>query len=312
MNQVVMPPVLAGCIVSCGALLVVAGAGKLYRGARGRGGATAVWRVLRTPRRWWRRADLAAGGLECAVGVLVCSGGHPVLGGAGLAALASVFCALLGYLRVKRIPGGCGCLGWRPAQETAPETITWRAMARSGLVLGAGIAEVSVRPRVAGGFHQAWFTAGILAGGSVLAVLSVRTPVRTPVCRRPLWRGRRATLRALAGHETFAVMAASAGPFGAVARYRRAGCTDEFWFAAAGPGRRPVVFQVSQAVPGGRMAVHASLRDGQTPLTAWPARAVSVPEWPVPGLLGSARPRPRDHDGHRATGGKSDEIPAGA
>jgi len=115
-NQVT-PPLLAGCVVSCGAVLAVAGAGKLYRGGRGRGGGTAVQRVLRMPPRRWRRAELAAGALECPAGILVGSGTHPVLGGAGLAALASVFCALLGLhtreagsrrLRLSQLASGAG------------------------------------------------------------------------------------------------------------------------------------------------------------------------------------------------------------
>jgi len=75
----------------------------------------------------------------------------------------------------------------------------------------------------------------------------------------------------------FAAMAASAGPFEPVARYRQAGCTDEFWFTAvAGTGREAVVFQVHQAMPGARLAVHASLRDTRTPGTSRPARAITV------------------------------------
>jgi len=75
----------------------------------------------------------------------------------------------------------------------------------------------------------------------------------------------------------FAAMAASAGPFEPVARYRRTGCTDEFWFTAVtGSGSQAVVFQVHQAVPGARLAVHTSLRDTRTPETSWPARAITV------------------------------------
>ena len=249
----------------------MAGAGKLYRGARDLDGGTAIRRALRMPRRRWRRAELAAGGLECATGLLVCSRTHPALGGAGMAALASVFCVLLGYLRIKRVPGGCGCIRWRPARETTPETVTWRAMARGGMLFGAGIADAIIPADVTGASHRAWFAAGILAGGTVLVLLSASMPVLTPVCRRPLWRPMRATLRALAGHEIFAAMAASAGPFGPVARYRRTGCTDEFWFPpAAAQGSQAVVFRVSRTAPGGRLAVHASLRDGRTPDLAGP------------------------------------------
>ena len=109
----------------------------------------------------------------------------------------------------------------------------------------------------------------------------MRMPVRARICRRPLRQiGVRATLRVLAGHEMFAAMTASAGPFGPVARYRRTGCTDEFWFSAAAGQGQAVVFQVSHAAPSGRLAVHVSLRDGRTPGSTWPARAVSVQDLP--------------------------------
>jgi hypothetical protein len=269
--------IISGCAVSCGAVLVVAGASKLYRGIRGLEDMTAVRRALRMPRRQWRLFQLAAGGVECLTGVLVCSGMLPVPGGAALAALGAVFCALLAYVLVKQVPGGCGCIRWRAAPGTAAEALTWRAMARSGMLLGAGIAYLVVSADAANGTRRLWFGVGVAAGGTVLALLSVPMPVRTPICRRPLWRQTRTTLRALASHETFAAMAASAGPFQPVARYRRTGCTDEFWFTAlTGRGGQAVVFRVHQAVPGARLAVHASLRDDWTPGTNRPIRAITV------------------------------------
>jgi hypothetical protein len=271
--------IITGCAVSCGAVLVVAGVSKLYRRARGADGATAMSRALRMSRRRWGRAELTVGAAELAVGVLVCSGASPMLGGAGLALFGAVFCVLLGYVRVKRIPGDCGCIRWHPAPETAPEPATWRSIVRSGMLLCAGIIDVVVSADAARAPYPAWFGGGLLAGGTVLMLLSMRVPVRTPICRRPLRHRMRATLRVLAGHEMFAAMTASAGPFGPVARYRRAGCTDEFWFPAAGQGQA-VVFQVSHAAPGGRLAVHVSLRDGRTPGSTWPARAVSVQDLP--------------------------------
>jgi hypothetical protein len=302
-NQVTSS-IVAGWVVSCGAVLIVAGGGKLYRGARDLDGGTAIGRVLRMPRRQARRAELAVGGLECATGMLVCSRTHPALGGAGLAALASVFCVLLGYMRIKRVPGGCGCIRWRPAQETTPQAVTWRAMARGGMLVGAGIAEAIIPADVTGAWHRAWFAAGIVAGGTVLVLLSVPMPVRTPVCRRPLWRPMRATLRTLAGHEMFAAMAASAGPFGPVARYRRTGCTDEFWFTpAAARGSQAVVFRVSRTAPAGRLAVHASRRDGRTPETTWPARAVGVPHLPDASQPRSAARRHISQEGSLVTEG---------
>ena len=275
-NQVI-ESVISGCAVSCGAFLVVAGASKLHRAVRTLDDMTAIRRALRMPRRPWRLTVLAAGGVECVTGVLVCSGAYPLLGGAGMAALGAVFCILLAYVLVKQIPGGCGCIRWRTAPETAAEAVTWRAMARSGMLLGVGIASMIASADAANAPRGDWFGGGVAASGTVLVLLSMHMPVRTPVCRRPLWRRTRTTLRILASHEVFAAMAASAGPFKPVARYRRTGCTDEFWFTAVtGQDSQAVIFQVHQAVPGARLAVHASLRDARTLGTDWPTRAITV------------------------------------
>jgi hypothetical protein len=311
-NQVTSS-IVAGWVVSCGVVLVVAGASKLYRGARDLDGGAAIWRLLRMPRRQWRRAELAAGGLECATGMLVCSGANPALGGVSMAALASVFCVLLGYMRVKRVRGDCGCIRWRPAPETTPEAITWRAMARSTMLFGAGIAAAIVPADVTSASGRAWFAAGILAGGTVLTLLSVRMPMRTPVCRRPFGHRTRATLNTLAGHEIFAAMAASAGPFEPVAWYRRTGCTDEFWFPSpAGQSSQAVVFRVSHTAPGGRLAVHASVQDGRTRGTTWPGRAVSVPNLPDASQPGSAARRHKSQEGSLVMEGRRYEVPGGA
>jgi hypothetical protein len=276
--------VISGLAVSCGAVLVAAGASKLYRGVRGLEDRTAIRRALRMPRRQWRLFQLAAGAVECLTGILVCSGRYPAPAGAALAALGAVFCALLGYVLVKQIPGGCGCIRWRAAAETAAGVLTWRAMTRSGMLLGAGIAYLIAFSDAANGTRRLWFGVGVAVGGTALALLSMPMPVRTPVCRRPLWRRARTTLRALARHETFTAMAASAGPFQPVARYRRTGCTDEYWFTAlTDQGSQAVVFRVNQAVPGARLAVHASLRDAQMPGTNRPARAITVAD-----VLGAA------------------------
>ena len=227
-----MGSVISGRAVSCDAVLALAGASKLYRGMRGLDDMTATRRALRMPGRQWRLSSLTAGGMECVVGAAVCRGEYPVLGGARLAALGAMFCALLAYVPVKQVPGGCGCIRWRAATETAAEAPTWRAMARSGILLGV---------------------------------------------RRPLWRKTRTTLRALASHESFAAMADSTGPFGPVARYRRTGCTDEFWFTVpAGQASQAVVFQVNRAAPGARLAVHMSLRDVPASGASWPARTITV------------------------------------
>ena len=138
-NQVT-ESVISGCAISCGAFLAVAGASKLYRSVRALDDMTAIRRALRMPRRQWRLFGLTAGGVECVTGLLVCGGAYPLLGGAGLAGLGAGFCVLLAYVLVKQTPGGCGCIRWRTAPETAADAVTWRAVARGGTLLGAGIA----------------------------------------------------------------------------------------------------------------------------------------------------------------------------
>jgi len=300
-NQV-LESVISGCAISCGAFLVVAGASKLYRGIRALEDMTAIRRALRMPRRRWRLFGLAAGGVECVTGLLVCSGAYPVLGGASLTGLGAAFSVLLAYVLVKQIPGGCGCIRWRTVSETAAEAVTWRAMARGGALLGAGIAYMLVAADVLKAPRGDWFGGGVVASGTVLVLLTLRMPLRTPVCRRPLWHHTRTTLRALTSHQMFAAMAASAGPFEPVARYRRTGCTDEFWFTAVtGSGSEAVVFQVHQPGSGARLAVHTSLRDTRAPGTNWPARAITVADVPTEMSRGT---RASDH------GGRHNEVSA--
>ena len=279
-----------GCVASCGGLLVVAGASKLYRAARKVPGDSVARRALRVSKRRWRRAEPAIGGLECAVGAVVCAGVYPAAGGAAMAALGAAFCVLLGYARVRRVPGGCGCIDWGPRSRPAA-VVSWRELARAAVLAAAGVAGAVFLRGQAGAFGRAWFWAGVLAGAVVLAGLSVRALPGTPVCGRPWWFPARAALRALAGHGVFAAMAGSAGPFGPVVRHRRAGCAEEFWFTpldppgGPGPGRA-VVFQVRHAGPGGALAVQASVREGQAAGEA-PARAISAGN----GIMAPARMR---------------------
>lgn len=229
------------------------------------------------PRRLWRLFGLAAGAIECLVGALVCSGAYPVLGGASLVALGTVFCAVLAYVVFAHVPGSCGCIRWRAATETGAEALTWRAIARSGMMFGVGVAHTVVSAGAAHAPRQYWFGPGFVAGTAVLMLLSMPVPVRTPVCRRPLWRKTRTTLRALASHPSFAAMADSAGPFGPIARHRRTGCTDEFWFTVPpGQGNLAAVFHVNRPAPGARLAVHVSLRDVPTSGANWPTRTITV------------------------------------
>ena len=128
---------LAGCVASCGVLLVVAGISKLYRAARRVPDASAVRRALGMTKRRWRRVEAAAGGLECAAGAVVCAGVYPALGATAMAVLGAGFCALLGYARARRVPGGCGCIQWRTAPKAAG-MVSGRETARAALVAVAG------------------------------------------------------------------------------------------------------------------------------------------------------------------------------
>jgi hypothetical protein len=276
----------AGCVASCGVLLAVAGASKLYRAARQLPGDSAIRGALRMTRHRWRRAEPAAGAVECAVGAIVCSGAYPAAGGAALAALGAAFCALLGYARARRMPGGCGCIDWGTRPRPAAEAISGREITRAVVLAGAGVAGAVFLRGEAGAFGRPWFWAGVLAGGAVLAGLSVRAVPGTPACGRAWWFPARATLRALAGHGVFAAMAEAAGPFGPVVRYRRAGCAEELWFTPLGESgqARAVVFQVRHAGYRGALAVHASVRD-VTAAGEAPARVISTGN----GILAPAR-----------------------
>jgi hypothetical protein len=243
---------LAGCVVSCGVLLIVAGLGKVYRGARRLDGSSASWRVLRVPPRLVPAAELAVGCVECLTGAAVCARIYPVAVGVVMASLGAAFCALLGYVRVNRVPGGCGCLGLRRRAEADAATVTWRAMIRAAALLAAGTAW-AVTP------HRAWTYPGLLTGGVVLTLLSTHGIARTPKCHRPLWRSARSSMRALTGHEIFAAMSSAAGPFGSAVTVRRSGCADEFWFPAA---ERMVIFQVSYGA-GGALTIHAKTTQPQ-------------------------------------------------
>jgi hypothetical protein len=302
--------VLAGCAASCGALLVLAGASKVYRAARGTGGDSAIRRALRMTRRRWRRAELASGGLECAVGALVCAGRYPAAGDAAMAVLGAVFCVLTGYARARGLPGGCGCIEWRPARRRTAQPVSRRDVARAAIVLAAGLAGVAAASAAgvgagaagvgagaagvgagaagargtAAAFGDPRFIGGALAGAAILLLVSVRAAPRTPVCGRRVWLPARATLRALTGHPVFRAMAESAGPFGPVARHRRVGCADEFWFAparrpdeAVGAGQgRTVVFVASYPGPARALAVQASVRDVRAPGEP-PAKTMAIP-----------------------------------
>lgn len=223
-------------------------------------------RALRIPRPAWQIAMVALSCVEIAAGVLIIApAARPCAQAAGavLIVLGGVFAGLLSYVKVRRVPGGCGCNGWR----RQPEPVSWRSVARAGLIGGAGIAELTLLARAgtgaaggdaapAGALLRPWFAAGLLAGVAVLTLASADLPVRTVVCGRPVLLPARRTLLALSRHAVFTEMAASAGPFGASVRHRKTGCSDEFWFTSkAGP----VAFRVEYAGRAGALAVGTSI-----------------------------------------------------
>jgi hypothetical protein len=271
-----MPIVADGTVASCGALLVVAGTAKACAAARRVDGDDAIRHALRVPRPAWRLVLLATAVAEATVGGLVCAGTDALAGGVAMAALGAAFCAALGYARYRRASGGCGCLGARP-RVAGGAAITWREIARAGLLAGAGIALAAAPPPGAAGLARLsvpWFWAGFAAGAVLIAALSgVPGPrLRGPRCHRPLWRPVHAAARGLTSSGVFLAMSQSAGPFDPVAAHQRSGCTDEYWFTPAAGSRRAVVFSVRHRPRGEAPAIHAVLTDVPLPPAATPLR----------------------------------------
>jgi hypothetical protein len=267
-----MPVFADGTVASCGALLVVAGAAKAYAGARRIDGDDAIRRALRVPRPAWRLVLLATAVAEAVAGALVCAGAYALAGGIAMAALGAAFCAALGYARYRRASGGCGCLGGRkPVPGAAGQgAITWREIARAGLLAGAGIALAAAPPPGASGLARLsapWFCAGFVAGAVLIVALSSfqRPRLREPRCHRPIWRPVRAAARGLASSGVFLAMSQSAGPFDPVAAHQRSGCADDYWFTPAAGNRRAVVFSVRHRPRGESPAIHAVLTDSPLP-----------------------------------------------
>ena len=230
-------PPLCGAVAGCGALLAVSGAAKLVRTARGTGGGTAVQRALRLGDAGWRGFQAAAGAVELAVGLLVCAGPRPAVADALMAAQGAVFIALLGHVVRHRIPGDCGCVTRRRPATRGESTVTAWTVARAVVIALAGGtgAALGVHPPSAlpgPGEASAWAVA--LATAVLLAAVDLE--LRTPRCRRALLFPVRARLAEVTGHTVYQAMAASLGASSEGVLFRRAGCTDEFWFPARGAG----------------------------------------------------------------------------
>lgn len=258
---------LAGVIDSAGALLVIAGAGKVHEALHRARADSAIRWALRIGPRQWRIAELAAGTVECATGLLVCARILPAEGGAAMAGLGVVFAGLLIHARRVGAPGGCGCIGWTRRHVTA-KPVTLREITRAALIVIAGVLSIAIRWPGPPPFRQPWFYGGAAAGLLILVLLSADA---APDILRCGWRRRRTargTLAALTRHPVFQAMAKSVGPFAPEFGHRSAGCTEEYWFAASQGrlrARQVTVFQVTH-LRDGALAVHATLRDS-TPAT---------------------------------------------
>jgi hypothetical protein len=259
---------LSGAVCCSAVVLVLAGAAKIWRGDPD----SAIRRVLRIGPARWRVTERAAGAVECATGIAVCLGAVPRVAGPVMAVLGTLFAGLLLQARRSRAPGGCGCLPWRRTGEA----ITWRAIARAGCVLAAGVGDLTAAPA---GFRQAghgWFDVGLLAAAVVYTLLTMQLPVRTPRCHRSLWFPARDAFRALTGNAIFDSFVAAHGPVVGGPRHQRDGCADQFSFtvpavtARSASQHQELLFDVVHG-PDGTVAVRATVRDDGPVSRAAPA-----------------------------------------
>lgn len=263
--------ILSGVVLSCGALLVLSGAAKLYRAARRSSGAgnktdsdSAIRAALRISPRRWRQVEPAAGLAETATGAAVCAALHPVAAGAALAALGAIFSSLLAQARRTKAPGGCSCV--RRSKNT-DAAITWPVQARAALLLAAGVVEALVRLPRPTPLTGADAAVAVAAISTLILMLRAEGPWHVGSCRFRIPSRPRATAKALMKHGVFEAMADAAGPFAAGFAHRRDGCVDEFRFTALPrPGRtaRTVAFRVSRAARRNRLAVEARIETTPT------------------------------------------------
>jgi hypothetical protein len=241
------PLLLAGAVAGCAALLILAGAGKVYRSRRVPE-ESAIQRALRIgPGPWWR-VQLAIGVAELVTGVAVLVRIQPLVAGIAMAAQGAVFSATLAYVRYAKIRGACGCV-----LPSAKQRVTWRDQARAVVVLGGGIVAATAH------FPPLWtpsFGLVALVGAVVTVVLAgVDQSWQTPVCHRRWWRPMWATVADLRRHPVYARMTAAGDLVGETFGHRRSGCTDEFWFPTTAEGM--VFFRVTRSKPTHALAVHA-------------------------------------------------------
>ncbi|HXW44016.1 MAG TPA: MauE/DoxX family redox-associated membrane protein [Streptosporangiaceae bacterium] len=265
---------LSGAVCCSAVVLALAGAAKIWRGSPD----SAIRRVLRVGPARWRLTECAFGVLECATGIAVCTGSAPRVAGSVMAVLGTLFVGLLAAARRRRAPGGCGCLPW----HRTGEAVTWRAIARAGCVLAAGVADLTATPNGLRQAGHAWFGVGALIAALAYTLLSMQLPVRTPRCHRSLWFPVRDAFSALTSNAIFSAFLDSHGPTGAPS-YQRDGCTDQFSFSVPAVSEGPsqeLIFDVSRG-PGGTVAVRAAVRARERPATGRTVHlpATSRPRW---------------------------------
>jgi hypothetical protein len=266
-------PPLCGAVAGCGALLVVSGLAKLARSARrspddggGDGDATAVRQALRLDASRWRAFQAGAGAAECTVGAWVA--GTDVLrvvGEALMACLGLAFLAVLIRIRRERIAGDCGCLGRRRASRAAATAATPWALSRAGIVTAAGVLGATSRAATPFTLPANESVLGYAVALGTLAVLAgADLDVRTPRCGRALLFPIRQTLGEVTAHGVYLAMARSLGTSGGPVAFRRAGCSDEFWFPAPEAGSEgPRYLAISAGrTASGALAVKAGVVHG--------------------------------------------------
>lgn len=254
-----MSIILSGAVLACGALLVLAGAAKLFRAVRRAGSGGAIRTALRISPRNWRWIEPAAGLAEAATGMAVCAGFHPAAAGTALAVQGALFSGLLAHARRVKAPGGCACVR---STDDRNAVIGWPVQARAAWLLTAGVIEAVVRLPRPTPTTGPGVAVGLAALGALVLMLGAEETWRTPRCRRPIWLPRRRTVKALMGHGVFGAMANAVGPFTEGFSYHRDGCVDEFRFAVvprAGRTGRAVAFRVSRTAHGGTVAVEARI-----------------------------------------------------
>jgi hypothetical protein len=265
--------------------------GAVARSARGSSGGTAVQRAMRLNDVRWRVVQAVAGAAEFATGLLVCAP-RPAVADVLMACQGTVFVALLTYALRKGIPGDCGCVARRRTRAPDQNAMSRWTVARAVFIAlaGAAGAAVGVQPPSALPRSDEAFAWAVALGTSAL-LAAVDLGLRTPRCRRSFLFPVRSTLTEVTGHGIYRAMAAPLGATGERVLFRRAGCTDEFWFPAHASGQEEQRYLEIKAgrAASGALTLRAGVTDQAPPgnariiaVTAPGRRARPAPAHPLP------------------------------